>query len=76
MLNNNRSSSVNMGVSWFYGDESNTQANNPRLNNNNNKYETVDLIDIEDEDHSFAAFFIGMKTGPSPYVKKPLVRFA
>ena len=33
----------------------------------------VDVIDIEDEDHSFAAFFIGMKTGPSPYVKRPLV---
>ena len=52
-------------------------------NNNNNRlsrkpedsssYETVDIIDIEDEDHSFAAFFIGMKTGPSPYVKRPLV---
>ena len=34
----------------------------------------VDVIDIEDEDHSFAAFFIGMKTGPSPYVKRPLVQ--
>ena len=38
-----------------------------------NKDTKVDLIDIEDEDHSFAAFFIGMKTGPSPYVKRPLV---
>lgn len=50
----------------------------PALNMNNNiarkaYYETVDIIDIEDEDHSFAAFFIGMKTGPSPYVKRPLV---
>lgn len=48
------------------------------MNNNNRKaayYETVDIIDIEDEDHSFAAFFIGMKTGPSPYVKRPLVHY-
>ena len=55
-----------------------------RINNNNirrnlkpaSSYEddeSVDIIDIEDEDHSFAAFFIGMKTGPSPYVKRPLV---
>ena len=49
-------------------------------NNNRQNYqkhvkpcEPVDIIDIEDEDHSFAAFFIGMKTGPSPYVKRPLV---
>jgi hypothetical protein len=48
--------------------------NNHRRNSTLSKLEdTVDVIDIEDEDHSFAAFFIGMKTGPSPYVKRPLV---
>ncbi len=35
--------------------------------------DVVDVIDIEDEDHSFAAFFIGMKSGPSASVKRPLV---
>jgi hypothetical protein len=34
----------------------------------------VDVIDIEDEDHSFAAFFIGMKNGETcRNVKRPLV---
>ena len=34
----------------------------------------VDVIDIEDEDHSFAAFFIGMKNGGTcRNVKRPLV---
>jgi len=34
----------------------------------------VDVIDIEDEDHSFAAFFIGMKNGEiERNVKRPLV---
>jgi hypothetical protein len=36
----------------------------------------VDVIDIEDEDHSFAAFFIGMKNGETcRNVKRPLVLF-
>ena len=36
----------------------------------------VDVIDIEDEDHSFAAFFIGMKAGENDNnVKRPLVGF-
>ena len=58
--------------------------NNNNLNTLNNKAnkraskppedDGVDVIDIEDEDHSFAAFFIGMKAGPArPYVKRPLV---
>ena len=46
----------------------------PAKSNDNCKEDYVDIIDIEDEDHSFAAFFIGMKTGPSPYVKRPLVQ--
>lgn len=35
----------------------------------------VDVIDIEDEDHSFAAFFIGMNTANADMnvVKRPLV---
>ena len=35
----------------------------------------VDVIDIEDEDHSFSAFFIGMNTtnGGRNIVKRPLV---
>ena len=35
----------------------------------------VDVIDIEDEDHSFAAFFIGMNTANAEMnvVKRPLV---
>ena len=74
-----------MGVAWFVQDSSDHSVQSStqtasiihRLNHNNNlktnKDTKVDLIDIEDEDHSFAAFFIGMKTGPSPYVKRPLV---
>jgi hypothetical protein len=36
----------------------------------------VDVIDIEDEDHSFAAFFIGMNNanGGRNVVKRPLVQ--
>ena len=77
---------VNIGVTWFYQPKIITDS--PSLNSlNNNRSssksttenntvsnrDSIDLIDIEDEDHSFAAFFIGMKTGPSPYVKRPLV---
>ena len=57
-----------------------TDNNNLKLVQESSKYTTnqdyVDIIDIEDEDHSFAAFFIGMKTekSSSPYVKRPLVQ--
>ena len=78
---------VNIGVTWFYqqpkiitGSPSLNSLNNNRSsskstteNNTVSNRDSIDLIDIEDEDHSFAAFFIGMKTGPSPYVKRPLV---
>ena len=87
MINNNNNNHINksegggmagMGVAWFVQDSSDhSESIIHRLNHNNNlktnKDTKVDLIDIEDEDHSFAAFFIGMKTGPSPYVKRPLV---
>ena len=76
----------NLGVTWFY-QQPKIISSSPSLNSfNNNRSsksttenntvsnrDSIDLIDIEDEDHSFAAFFIGMKTGPSPYVKRPLV---
>ena len=85
MINNNNNNinksegggMASMGVAWFVQDSSDQSSIIHRLNHNNNlktnKDTKVDLIDIEDEDHSFAAFFIGMKTGPSPYVKRPLV---
>jgi hypothetical protein len=76
----------NLGVTWFY-QQPKIISGSPSLNSLNNNHnsktttenntvsnrDSIDLIDIEDEDHSFAAFFIGMKTGPSPYVKRPLV---
>ena len=87
MINNNNNNinksegggMASMGVAWFVQDSSDQSSIIHRLNHNNNlktnKDTKVDLIDIEDEDHSFAAFFIGMKTGPSPYVKRPLVYY-
>ena len=51
----------------------NNKANISNTSGSSSNGDSIDLIDIEDEDHSFAAFFIGMKTGPSPYVKRPLV---
>ena len=84
MINNNNNNHIKsemggMGVAWFVQDSSDQSSIIHRLNHNNNlktnKDTKVDLIDIEDEDHSFAAFFIGMKTGPSPYVKRPLVLY-
>ena len=87
MINNNNNNHIKsemggMGVAWFVQDSSSETVHfHHRLNHNNNlkthkdNNTKVDLIDIEDEDHSFAAFFIGMKTGPSPYVKRPLVLY-
>ena len=67
------------GCSTNHSPEIITDNNNLKLQESS-KYTTnqdyVDIIDIEDEDHSFAAFFIGMKTekSSSPYVKRPLVQ--
>ena len=68
---------LNMGVTWFLSPSTsdlNTLNNNRDTITCSNR-DSIDLIDIEDEDHSFKAFFIGMETGPSPYVKRPLVQF-
>ena len=70
---------LNMGVTWFLSPSTsdlNTLNNNrDTINTCSSNRDSIDLIDIEDEDHSFKAFFIGMETGPSPYVKRPLVQF-
>jgi hypothetical protein len=76
-----------MGVAWFHHSQTSHSHQTPndasrtslRLGRHPKRLrdraeDLVDVIDIEDEDHSFAAFFIGMKNGGSGRnVKRPLV---
>ena len=78
-----------MGVAWFHHSQggsshhhnSPTQASLRLLGRHPKRLrdrveDLVDVIDIEDEDHSFAAFFIGMKNGGTGRnVKRPLVKY-
>ena len=76
-----------MGVAWFHHSQGGSSHHNSpaqtslRLGRHPKRLrdrveDLVDVIDIEDEDHSFAAFFIGMKNGGTGRnVKRPLVNF-
>ena len=59
----------------FFGPRRNS-LNNNRISKTSTEiniacnHDSIVLIDIKDAGHFFAAFFIGMKSGPLPYVKR------
>jgi hypothetical protein len=73
-----------MGVAWFHHTATSQDVTPSRATSlrhpkrlRDRIEDMVDVIDIEDEDHSFAAFFIGMNnrnSGGRNVVKRPLVR--